>query len=549
MKKIRLITLQIILLAPFIANGQNDLQKTVGEELAREFTLLSQATPPVYYLSYKIDDLERTTIQATLGSLTALDRQPSRVLSIDLRVGDYALDNSDAGMNRYRQMIPLPISNNPDAIKQSLWLSTDLMYKFGSATYNKAKAEKKGEQNSFEKMAPSSFNDTNQSTKLTVDLEVWKKKVTELSALFNDVTDIVDASVRLSVVNNDIYFLSSEGASIAQNQRIFEIQMSANVRSADGEAINLNKNYFAPSLEKLPLQEILEVDISVMKSKLEELRLAPKAEPFSGPAIMSGSAASVFFHEIFGHRIESHRLGDAKDSQTFKDKLGEKVLPKFLSITFDPTIDQYDQYYLTGSYTYDDEGVKAQRVDVVENGVLKSFLNSRKPLDKESKSNGHARAQSGFGPVSRQSNLIVKSDKTKNDEALKKELIKECKRQGKVYGYFISQVAGGYTMTDRYRPNAFSIAPTEVYKVFVDGSPDQLVRGVDLIGTPLTMFSQILATGETLDAFYGYCGAESGYVPVTALSPALLVKKIETQKSIENNIEQPILADPNQLKN
>jgi len=195
-------------------------KKTVGEELAREFALLSQATPqfiPIIQNWW----LRENNDSSDLGSLTALDKQPSRVLSIDLRVGDYALDNSDAGMNRYRQMIPLPISNNPDAIKQSLWLSTDLMYKFGSATYNKAKAEKKGEQNSFEKVAPSTFNDTNQSTKLTVDLAVWKKKVTELSALFNDVTDIVDASVRLSVVENDIYFLSSEGASIAQKSTNF----------------------------------------------------------------------------------------------------------------------------------------------------------------------------------------------------------------------------------------------------------------------------------------------------------------------------------------
>jgi len=549
MNKIHRLAFCVVSLLPFFAFGQNDLQKMVKEELTREFQLLAKATPPVYYLSYKIDDFERTTIQANLGSLIALNKQPSRLLSIDLRVGDYMLDNTEAGMNRYQQLIPMPIENGAEAIKHSLWLSTDLMYKFASATYNKAKAEKKGTHASLEKVAQATFDNIDEAVDLSISLENWKLRITQLSAAFTDVTDIIDASVRLNVIDNDNYFVSSEGTSIAQNQRIFEIQISASVRSQDGEAISLNKNYFASSMETLPTQSEIIEDIHLIKEKLEKLRLAPKAEPFSGPAIMSGSAASVFFHEIFGHRIESHRLGDDSDSQTFKDKLDERVLPKFINITFDPTITQYEKFYLTGSYVYDDEGVKAQKVNVVESGILKNFLNSRKPLNEDSKSNGHARAQAGFSPVSRQSNLIVKSDKTKTDEALKKSLLKECKRQGKLYGYFINQVAGGYTMTDRYRPNAFSIAPTEVYKVFVDGKPDQLVRGVDLIGTPLTMFSQILATGVKLEAFYGYCGAESGYVPVTALSPALLVKKIETQKSIENNVEQPILADPNQLKN
>ena len=108
---------------------------------------------------------------------------------------------------------------------------------------------------------------------------------------------------------------------------------------------------------------------------------------------------------------------------------------------------------------------------------------------------------------------------------------------------------GGYTMTNRYTPNAFSITPTEVYKIFVDGRPDELVRGVDLIGTPLTMFSEIEATGDAHEIFYGYCGAESGYVPVTAISPSIFVRKIETQKKPEENMDKPILTNPGTLTN
>jgi TldD protein len=232
------------------------------------------------------------------------------------------------------------------------------------------------------------------------------------------------------------------------------------------------------------------------------------------------------------------------DGQTFKSKVNQKILPESMSVYCDPTISQFAGRYLNGVYGYDDEGVKSRRVDVVEKGMLKNFLMSRSPMDNFTHSNGHGRAAAGLSPVSRQSNLFVDAVKTRSDSELRGMLIKECKRQKKEYGYFFKNVVGGFTVTDRYRPNAFNIFPTEVYRVYVDGRADELVRGVDLIGTPLAMFAEITAVGDTHGVFTGFCGAESGYVPVSAISPSLFVRRIETQKKPRSKIEETYLKAP-----
>jgi predicted Zn-dependent protease len=277
---------------------------------------------------------------------------------------------------------------------------------------------------------------------------------------------------------------------------------------------------------------------------IEELRTAPLMATYSGPALLSGEASGVFFHEIFGHRVEGHRLKDPSDAQTFKSSLGEKVLPEFMSVDFDPTLYELNGIKLSGFYKYDDEGVQAQRVPIVEKGTLKNFLMSRAPIEKFEKSNGHGRRQAGYDAVSRQSNLIVKSDKSVPLKDMKDLLREECKKQDKEYGLYFVKVQGGFTFTGRTIPNSFNVNPLLVYKVFVDGRPDEMVRGVDLIGTPLTTFSNIINTADDLDVFNGTCGAESGGVPVSACSPTLLVNKIEVQKKSKSQAKLPILPAP-----
>jgi TldD protein len=306
----------------------------------------------------------------------------------------------------------------------------------------------------------------------------------------------------------------------------------------------LHISYFGFTPKDLPSDELILKDVQSMIARLDKLRKAPVADPYTGPAILHARAAGVFFHEIFGHRVEGHRLKNANDGQTFKTKVNQPVLPKTLSVVFDPTLQTYKGQALNGHYFFDDEGVRAQRVKVVEDGILKTFLMSRSPIEDFSKSNGHGRAQPGTMPVTRQSNLLIENKKEVQMSDLRKMLVSECKKQKKQYGYLFMEVMGGFTTTERYMPNAFNIFPTEVYRVYVDGRADELVRGVDLIGTPLAMFAGITAADDKSEVFTGFCGAESGSVPVTAISPSLFVKRIETQKKATMEIEKTLLHRP-----
>ena len=199
---------------------------------------------------------------------------------------------------------------------------------------------------------------------------------------------------------------------------------------------------------------------------------------------------------------------------------------------------------LLGNYAFDDEGVPGENVSLVDHGVLKTFLMSRSPLVTIPESNGHGRRQLGFVPVARQGNLIVSSSRTMTDAQLRQKLIELVKAQGKPFGLLIDDIAGGFTFTGRSQPQAFQVLPLVVYKVFPDGRPDQLVRGVDIVGTPLVSLTKIVATGDTPDIFNGYCGAESGSVPVSAVAPAILISEMEVQKKETSTDKPPILPPP-----
>jgi predicted Zn-dependent protease len=277
---------------------------------------------------------------------------------------------------------------------------------------------------------------------------------------------------------------------------------------------------------------------------LKALIDAPLVEPFVGPAILSGRASGVFFHEIFGHRIEGHRQKDEAEGQTFTKSVGTKILPEFLSVVFDPTRRKLAGVDLYGNYAYDDEGVRARSVSVVDKGVLKTFLMSRSPVKDFPQSNAHGRRQAGAEVVSRQSNLIVESANQVPEAKLRELLIAEIKRQGKPYGLYFRDITGGFTTTQRRGLQAFTVIPLVVFRVYPDGRPDELVRGVDIVGTPLSSFARIVATSDKPEVFNGYCGAESGNVPVSAVSPAILVSEIEIQKKDRARDNPPLLPAP-----
>jgi predicted Zn-dependent protease len=294
----------------------------------------------------------------------------------------------------------------------------------------------------------------------------------------------------------------------------------------------------------LPDQKTVIDKTLAMAKNLVALRTAPITEPFNGPAILSGRASAVFFHEVLGHRLEGQRQRGDTEGQTFTKQLGKPILPAFLSVSDDPTLSQFEGHPLSGHYTYDDEGQSARRVDLIADGVLKTFLMSRLPIASFSTSNGHGRAEVGHMPAGRQGNLIVTSSKSVSDAQLRQMLIDEAKKQGKPYGLYFEDISSGFAVTTRNAPQAFSVIPLVVYRVYVDGRPDELVRGVSIVGTPQTVLKGILATNDKQDIFNGICGAESGQIPVSAVAPAMLLGTIETQRQAQGTARPPILPPP-----
>jgi predicted Zn-dependent protease len=320
--------------------------------------------------------------------------------------------------------------------------------------------------------------------------------------------------------------------------------MAAQAKASDGMDLLATESFEAQDPAGLPKDAEILAAVNKVGKELTALLEAPVVDPFVGPAVLSGEAAGVFFHEIFGHRIEGHRQKDETDGQTFTKSVNSKILPEFLSVVFDPTQKSVKNIDLNGTYFYDDEGVKARPVTVVENGVLKTFLMSRSPIRSFPNSNGHGRRQAGLEVVSRQSNLIVQSSKQVTNEQLRQMLVEEIKKQGKPHGFYFQQVTGGYTTTGRSGFQSYKVLPLIVYRVYADGRPDELVRGVDIVGTPLASFARIVATSDTPEVFNGYCGAESGNVPVSAVSPAILISELEIQKKDKGRDRPPLLPAP-----
>jgi len=557
--KTRIISFFIVFISLFIGfnlNGQDKLADILEEELKREMATLSGEETPPYFMSYSVSDLSVFGTNAMFGNLLNTNEDRTRTLRVSVRVGDYKLDNThklDEFGGAYGMMGGgyLPIDNEPLAIKQALWNETNMAYIDALDVYSDLliKMESKNEEDKdvddFSKEEPEVYIDPLPGDFLAgLNKKEWEQKVKKYSEVFLKEKDIIFGIAGINIGIERKYFVSTEGTKIVENRYNANLVITGMIRSDDGLELPLNKTWFAYDINDLPDDETVLKEVDNMIENLIALRDAPIVEPYEGPAILSAGSAGVFFHEIFGHRVEGPRQKSESDGQTFTKKVGERLLPKSFNIVFDPTTSRYQGTDLNGYYKYDDEGVKAQKVNVVENGVLKGFLMSRCPIEGYTKSNGHGRAQAGMEPVARQSNLIVESSKMHTMEELRKMLVKECEKQDKELGLLFKEVVGGFTLTGRYMPNAFNIMPTEVYRVFVDGRPDELVKGVDLIGTPLAMFSKIVAAGDEAAIFTGTCGAESGSVPVTAISPALFISQIEIQKRQKTESVPPILTMP-----
>ena len=543
----------LFLAAASLAAAQpSPLLDALSQELNRNYAALQQKTePPAYFLSYEVTEQEYRSVSGTLGTLEFTNNAKNRLLDVSVRVGNAKLDNYHRVRGERVQFTSgalLSYEDNVNSIKRRLWLETDRAYRSAAErlirikTNSQVKVAEEDDSDDFSHEDVATYQQA--PAKLRFDEAAWSGRVRNLSARFENYPGILTSHISVIGQTDTRYFVNTEGTRIEHGRGYARVVITAAAKAMDGTDLQTGETFEAVDASGLPKDDVLLAAVDRVAKDLTGLLRAPEAEPFVGPAIFSGRAAGVFFHEIFGHRVEGHRQKDESEGQTFTKSVGTKVLPDFLSVVFDPTRRKMGDIDLNGWYDYDDEGVKARPVLAVENGVLRTFLMSRSPIRNLDHSNGHGRRQPGAEVVSRQSNLIVQSSKAVSDAQLRQMLLDEIKRQNKPYGLFFRDITGGFTTTSRAGLQAFKVIPVIVYRVYADGRPDELVRGTDIVGTPLASFAKILATSDKPEVLNGYCGAESGSVPVSAVSPAILVSEIEIEKKAKSQDRPPLLPIP-----
>lgn len=530
----------------------------LNRELGRNLTRLQEdeeAEAPAYFLAYGLVQINGLWLEAHHGAVVKDHLDADRTVDVDVRVGDRSLDNShNTGMyygNGLGSGLPVSIDDDPLSLAQGLWLATEAQYRdaveaFAEAESTESLLTQESEQNhpDFSEEAPLEHFEPLAELDLAALSETWREPVRMLSDELGSAPEVLDSTVVLQAEVRNQSFVNSEGSQVQSGRVRLRLMLSAAAQADDGMIVERYFAFEAHEPDQLPTVEDALARAKTLREELLALREAPVAEPYTGPAVLDGPAAGVFFHEIFGHRLEGHRQKDDLEGQTFAKMLGRQVLPRFLDVVDDPTIAELGETPLSGHYFVDDEGVTSERTVLVEGGKLRGFLLDRSPVLPFKKSNGHGRRERGHQVVARQGNLIISSRKTMSEGKLRNALIAEAKRQGKPYGLLFKDIQGGYTITDTSGPQAFKVLPLMVYRVYTDGRPDELVRGVDLVGTPLAAFETIVATSNKPGVFNGMCGAESGWVPVSAVSPSLLLSKIEIERAAYDRDKPPLLDPP-----
>jgi predicted Zn-dependent protease len=536
------------------AKGRSDyivLQAMEDELMRSQEKLKLEGYETPYFISYQIKDNEYYSIKGKYGAIASSENDRIRRLFVDVRVGNYDFDNSIKGRSGggvpFHGASDVPVDNDPDAIRAALWQATDLAYKGALTQYFNKKAN-----NVLEIKDTSSKSFTREKShdyygpelNLTFNPGEWKDKIREISSVYKNYKELTNADIVITAQKETVYFINTEGTSYIRDEVLYSIDAQVTTRAKDGKVISNYRNLYYVSPKQIPSVKEIKAIVNEMVEETLVMRNAEVLSPVSVPALLEPEAAGVVFHEAIGHRLEGERQIDDNEGQTFKEKVGEEIIPPFLSIIDDPSMKNFNGTHLMGYYPFDDQGVPGERVVLIDKGILRNFLLSRTPVNGFERSNGHGRASYGRAPIARMSNTIIKSDTEYSKEKLKELLIEEVKRQNKPFGLLIKRMKGGETNTSSYNFQAYRATPVAIYKVDPKTGEETPVRDVEIVGTPLVSINKIIATGDDYSVFNGFCGAESGYIPVSTVAPSILLSEIELQRKSSKKEKLPLLPPP-----
>lgn len=562
MKKILLFLLVFAVALPSMAEKQNCKIsserpiKLLSAEMNRSFKTLKKLDPPVYYMSYTYTDAVHRSLSVQYGGISSKDEFFTPRLEVQARVGSPELDNTrklkSSEDDYFIVGSSMPsLDGDGTAFTRTIWRLTQKAVERAQHDYGRVQADVQGASQRMDNSpdftfpAVSSFCLTREFP--SFDWAALEQMLVKVSRQVQGNPLVLDSSFRFSATLGHRYFVDSRGTRLKQPLIDFSVSYSLRGKTADGLILERGQVYNVVKAEDIPTEAALSAAVAKSVKELEELYHAPLAEPITAPTILKNQAMGVFVHEVLGHRMEGHRQKEDSFGKTFTSKLGQQVTAPFISVVDDATLPSFNGTPLRGFYEYDDEGVKSQPVVMIENGVLKNFLMSSSPIKGFPVSNGHGRRDVGNRAVARMGNTRLIASKTVSYNELETMLLAEIKRQGKPYGFIIEDLSGGFTMLDTATPQVFKLEPRYVYRVYPDGRKE-VIRGADIVGTPLVSFSQIVAAADDDAVFNGNCGAESGWVPNAAISPSVLLKSLEIEHTAKSAVKPPILPPPDAVK-
>ena len=531
------------------------LPDVLESELHRAMAAFAARPDPPYYARLAVEEVEATHVAATAGTLRHRFAERRRWLDTDVRVGTPELDSTHPlrGMSAWRRSggsgVRIPLSDEPEhALRQARWRTLDRACRDEAEAIvvvrsnQTVKAAEEHPAPDFEQRAP--VSDERPVPPLALDADAWQETLVAVSARLDADRRVEYGGAELSGSRSVKTLVDTEGTRIVHGRLSFRVSLDAGATASDGDRIHVHRHWDRHTADRLPDRAALEQAAGELLHHLAALLAAPRGQPYSGPVLLRGKAAAVFFHEVLGHRVEGHRQKLDEEGKTFTEYVGRRILPDWVDVWDDPTLARLGGEDLNGFYDYDDEGVAAARTTVVDDGVLRGFLMGRSPIQGFSTSNGHGRRSAGKDPTSRMANLVVEVRDGRPFRDLKAELVERVRDRGLPYGVIVDEIDGGFTYTGRDMANAFSVRASTTWRIYPDGRPDELVRGIDLVGTPLVAFGNLLAAGDDAEVFDGVCGAESGWVPVSAVAPSVLFETLEFQLQEKGEERPPLLGKP-----
>ncbi|MHB2025234.1 MAG: metallopeptidase TldD-related protein [Elusimicrobiota bacterium] len=501
---------------------------------------------PPYFIAYRLISNLSFDVSASFGSINERRTRDSRTLYVEARYGDPHMDNTNL---QYEGFSGIAVGN-PQDLRADLWRLTDKAYKNALSGYLSKKALRLTRYDpenlddfsiaratiAFDPQPPPDFN-----------FQKAAQSDRDISAVFKRYPDIYDSDSWILLEWSRRRLLTSEGTKIAGPYESDPAQAMiwAMTRAPDGMKIEQETGWVAPTFSALPSLRKMKKAAGAIARNLELERNAPIQSPIAAPAILDPEFTGVLFHEALGHKLEGERQRDPHQNQIFKNLVGKKIIPKFLSVIDDPTIASFQGQVLHGFYRFDSEGVAANRVVLVDHGILRNFLMSRWPIKGFQNSNGHGRADRNSHPIGRMSNLIIESNQPISMKNLQKQFLKLLRKSGKPYGFLLVGAFGGENPTSINTAQTLAVRPQMIYRVDSKTGAKTLVRGVEMVGTPLDVLNRIVATGNDAELSNDYfCGAESGQISVSQIAPSVLVSEIELQRLPENRRKPPILPSP-----